>query len=206
MTVVAATPIPSPVATETATATLTATPTPAPTATPKPTLPPTATPIPPTPTPTPCATAVGIEFYRLYSYPEMMTALGCPITPQYQTWAAEERFQRGRMFWQQYPDTIHILYDRTGSFQTGIDLFIEGNPEDACPEIGGAPEGLFKPVRGFNWQWCRVPGVRDELGWALEKEMGYDAMYQGFEHGRVLQSRASHLFVFYDDGTWAYIE
>jgi hypothetical protein len=111
------------------------------------------------------------------------------------------------MFWLQYPDTIHVLYDNNGTFQTMPDLYDGSDPDvDACPEVGSAPQGLFKPVRGFNRTWCNVTGVRYALGWALETEVGYDAVWQQFKHGHVLQSRADHIFVFYDDGTWGYIE
>lgn len=92
-----------------------------------------------------------------------------------------------------------------------------GEPADTPPpgvtetippaaEVGNAPAGLFKPVRGFNWQWCNTASVRDGLGWALEGEAGYNTLWQEFEHGHAFQSRANHIFVFYDDGTWDYIE
>lgn len=208
----------SPTPTETATPTPEPTPTPSPTATPTATA--TATPRPvssapthtptatPTATPTPCSIFLGVEFSRLYDYPDILHTLGCPITGPQQTWAAEERFQYGRMFWQEYPDTIYVLFLNSGTFHIMPDLYDESDPDkDACPEVGDAPEGLFKPVRGFNRHWCNTIGLRQMLGWALEKEVGYDAVWQEFEHGRVLQSRADYLFIFfYDNGTWGYIQ
>jgi len=201
---------PSPTPTETATAT----PIPSPTPTSSPTA--TATPRPvssapthtPTATPTPCSIYITAEFSRLYDYPDLLRTLGCPITGPQQTWAAEERFQYGRMFWQKYPDTIYVLYLNNGTFHIMPDLYDESDPDaDACPEVGDAPEGFFKPVRGFNRHWCNTPGVRQALGWALEEEVGYDTVWQEFERGRVLQSSANRLFIFfYESGTWSYIE
>jgi hypothetical protein len=208
---------PTPTATDTLTPTPTDTPpplpatsTPAPTDAPIPTaapLAPSKTPtVPPTETPAACVTEVAAEFKpRLDARPEIALALGCPTGERQQTWVAEERFQRGRMFWRQDTDMVYILYDG-GAFQAEPDRFVDGDPEDACPEIGGAPEGLFKPARGFNWQWCHTPGVRDGLGWALEEEAGHDAIWQAFERGDALQGRADHIFIFYHDGTWGYIE
>ncbi len=211
---ITATLIPSPVPTETATPTPGRTPTPSPTATA------TATPRPvssaptniptmiPTATPTPCPIYITVEFSRLYDYPGLLHTLGCPITGRQQTWAAEERFEHGRMFWQKEPDTIYALFLGRGTLQIMPDLYDESDPDkDACPDVGGAPEGLFKPVRGFNRHWCDTIGVRQALGWALEEEVGYEAVWQEFEHGRVFQSSKNLLFIFfYNDGTWGYIE
>lgn len=206
-------PSPSPRLTDTAAPTATSTQTPLPSPTPCPT--PTHTPyiptriptIAPTQTPTSCVTAIGPAFAsRLRAHPEVSLALGCPTAGEQMTWAAEQAFQHGRMFWLEETDAVYILHISDRTFQTGPDPYVEGDPEDACPEVGGAPAGLFKPVRGFNRQWCNVPGVRDGLGWALEREVGYDAPWQQFERGQVLQSRANHVFVLYEDGTWGYIE
>ena len=53
---------------------------------------------------------------------------------------------------------------------------------------------------------CGDPDVRNELGWALEEEVGFYATWQAFEHGIVLLNHADHVFILYDDGTWGYIE
>ncbi len=111
------------------------------------------------------------------------------------------------MFWQDDNDALYILYDDYGSYTRGWERYTEGDPEDGCPELGNAPAGLFKPVRGFNRQWCKNSFMRDLLGWALENEVGYNAHWQPFEHGHVWQNRADHLYVFlYDYWWWNYIE
>jgi len=197
---------PPPVVTDTLTSTpLPPTDTPSPSATPPA---PTETPVPiPTETPVPCAIAAAPEFEaRLNTRPDVLSALGCPTNEPQQTWAAEERFEHGRMFWQHDTDLVHILDYDGGAYWLEEDQYIEGDPEDACPEVGDAPGGLFKPVRGFNWHWCNTAGVRDALGWAVENELGYEAVWQEFEGGHALQSRANHVYIFYSDGTWGYIE
>jgi hypothetical protein len=110
------------------------------------------------------------------------------------------------MFWKQDRDLAYVLFNDSGTYQVKDDLYVEGDPDDACPEVGNAPVGLYKPVRGFNRQWCGDSGVRDGLGWALEMETGYDATWQAFEHGLVVLNRGNHIFVMYNDGTWDYIE
>jgi hypothetical protein len=178
------------------------------TATPTPTAVPTRLPTKvPTPTPTPCTVALGAAFQsRVGADLKIASALGCPTTWQLQIWTAEQVFQHERMLWKEDRDVAYILFNDSGTYQVEGDLYVEGDPEDACPEIGGAPEGLFKPVRGFNRQWCYALGVRDRLGWALEPEAGYDATWQTFQHGIAIVNRGNHIFVMYDDGTWAYID
>ncbi|MFN2269556.1 MAG: hypothetical protein ACK2US_01885 [Anaerolineae bacterium] len=187
-------------------------PTPTPTATHTPPTPPPPQPTtiptkPPTPTPTPCALSIGPALQpRLDLNPEYVSALSCPTSYQQSSWAAEQAFQRGRMFWKKDRDVAYILYNDSSTYQIKDDLYVEGDPDDACPELGSAPEELYKPVRGFNRQWCSDPDVRDKLGWALEEEAGFYTTWQEFEHGLVLLSRANHVFILYDDGTWDYIE
>ena len=106
------------------------------------------------------------------------------------------------MFWRKGRDKAYILFDDSGTYQVEDDPYEEGDHDDACPEVGNAPEGLFKPVRGFNRQWCYAPGVRDKLGWALEEEEGYYATWQTFQHGDALANRDNHIFVLYDDERW----
>ena len=171
-------------------------------------IPATATPTPlPPPTPVPCPIGIAPEFApRLNARPDIMGVLGCPAGERQPTWAAEQGFQHGRMFWQEDTDLVSILFDANSTYWVEPDRYVEGNPDDICPDAGGAPEGLFKPVRGFNWHWCNTPNVRASLAWALAQEAGYDTLWQPFESGYVLQSRANHLFVFYANGTWGYLE
>ncbi|MCP4539601.1 MAG: PQQ-binding-like beta-propeller repeat protein [Chloroflexi bacterium] len=157
----------------------------------------------PTPTPMPCPVVIASSFYyRLKMYPDVRAALGCPIDWQQQTWVAEERFQYGRMFWQKDTDMIHVLYRSSSTFQLTPNMYFEGDPEDACPTAGNAPAGLFKPGRGFNRQWCNIAIAKSLLGWATEEEVGYNTVWQKFEHGHMLLNRWNQLFVFHDDGTW----
>ena len=102
----------------------------------------------------------------------------------------------------------HILrfLNDGNKYQIGLDPYTEGDPEDACPSVGSAPSGLFKPVRGFNRQWCNVPSVRDKLGWATGPEIGFDATWQRFANGHAFLSREGHIYAFfYATETWAYI-
>jgi hypothetical protein len=138
---------------------------------------------------------------RLEAAPDIMSALGCPVEPASETWAAEQRFQFGGMLWQQDLDVIHIVYGN-GTYQFVADQWEEGDPDYLCPEQGPAPTGLVMPKRGFGWHWCATLAVRAGLGWALEEEQGYQATWQDFERGHSRINRENVLFVFFDDGRW----
>jgi hypothetical protein len=105
------------------------------------------------------------------------------------------------MLWQQDVDEIYVVYGN-GTYQVVPDEWEEGDPESSCPEQGPPPAGLVMPKRGFGWHWCNTPAVRPSLGWALEEEKGYQAVWQNFEWGRVLNNREDVLFIFYTDGKW----
>jgi hypothetical protein len=163
----------------------------------------TRTPTPPTAAPTPCAMSIDPALAPyLEKYARLVEAIGCPLNEPQQIWSAEERFQGGRMIWRGDNSTIYILYSPAQTYQIAADQFVEGDPEDACPEVGDPPAGLVKPVRGFNWQWCHTSGVRDRLGWALETETGYSATWQRFDRATVVWGTGGTLFVFYHNGMW----
>jgi hypothetical protein len=105
------------------------------------------------------------------------------------------------MFWQEDTDMIHVVYG-DGSYLFLSDEWEEGDPEYTCPGEGPPPVGLVMPKRGFGWHWCNTPGIRAGLGWGLKEEQGHQAVWQNFEHGRVLEDRQGVLFVFYEDGSW----
>ncbi len=182
--------------------------TPAPTETATPTEPATEA---PTPTPEPtsvlsCTIDIAPELApRLNAHPAKLRALGCPIDPAQQTWAAEQRFQLGRMFWQEDTGEIHLVYDDE-TYQIEPNQYQESSAQYPCPEEGPPPPSLEMPKRGFGWHWCNTPNVQEKIGWALEEEIGYEAAWQTFENGHALSSHLNHVFIFYNDGTWDYIE
>jgi serine/threonine protein kinase len=209
----------------TATFTLQPTPTPRPTATdtPLPTPTDTPTPVPPTHTPTPTC--------RLSVDPQLTGAwergkFGCPIAHSNVTWAAWEPFERGYMLWRSDRDEVYILYPQDDKL-TGN--WVKSPPEwkwdGSNPDGVGMspPPGLYEPKRGFGWLWrTYLGGPNSRLGWALEEEKGFCAIFQHFERGFVFRGGTVHscvdelineprtthpgftpLFIaMYGDGTW----
>jgi hypothetical protein len=198
------------------------TPTPMPTDTPLPaTDTPTATPA-PTDTPTPTATATstpillgqncssnpGGTFINLWQ--DYRQLLGCPVTGQ-QTipTMAEEIFQAGHMFWRSDTDVIYVIYDRQkdgaelfeGKWQTDPTWKWDGSNPDGIGLY--PPPGLYEPKRGFGWLWrTHLGGADGPLGWALDKEYGFDntGQVQAFEQGIMFKGSSPKLYVLLNNG------
>jgi heat shock protein HslJ len=92
--------------------------------------------------------------------------------------AAEEHFQRGTMVWVGQRDAIFVLYDDGAhpKWDMFVDEYDEGDPAHD-PAIT-PPEGLRQPIRGFGLVWRDHPEVRERLGWAIDREKGFDTIVQ----------------------------
>lgn len=181
---------------------------PAPTAT----LTPTPTEAVPTATPTlqVCGLGPGPDFAGLWQVHRQ--ELGCPVGEQ-QTLStiAEESFQGGHTFWVQDTEQVFIVYDRHK--ETGEELF-EGRWQPADPDwkwdgsnpegIGlSPPPGLVEPQRGFGWLWrTHLGGPEGPLGWALDREYGFDNTGQAqlFEHGIMFKGSFPKIYVLLRNG------
>jgi len=99
----------------------------------------------------------------------------CPSSaPQYSA-AAEQPFERGFMIWLETANEI-IVFDWDGRWQRFEDTFVEGQQEND-PDLV-APAGLYQPVRGFGKVWRENAQVKEQLGWALGRELGYESAFQ----------------------------
>lgn len=155
-------------------------PAPAPPGTPAPTrTPPPAATQPPTPIPTPC----GLSWFFANA-----PAGTCPAAPPLVTLAAAERFERGLMIWLSQTNTFLVFLNRPHPDQAARLVKVVG-PLTITPggsvdnRVGGAPTGLTEPVSGFGLLWRGEatqypPGLRAELGWAVEAEYAYEATLQ----------------------------
>jgi hypothetical protein len=105
----------------------------------------------------------------------------CASDPVFSS-AAEQHFEHGAMIWIEEQDTIFVLYDNDYEIAPGhqweqfIDTWDEDQPEHD-PALT-PPDGLYQPVRGFGLVWRQQPYVRDRLGWAVDKEIGFNTVEQ----------------------------
>ncbi len=101
-------------------------------------------------------------------------------------YVAEQRFEGGRMFWLQPNGQIWALsVDENGNNIWSVydDTFVEGEAEFDANIV--APENRHQPIRGFGKLWRDNLEVRQELGWALESEVGHTTRYEYHHGGRL---------------------
>jgi len=112
--------------------------------------------------------------------PPTSTPLTCPPLPTptaLDTQAAVQHFEHGLMFWLQSRNEIWALIDspleKQFYWRVLPNLWIEGTPE--VPANGLTPPAKrYVPVRGFGQAWLSQP-LRDDLGWAIDEEAGFNA-------------------------------
>lgn len=158
------------------------------------TRPPTATrtptrPVTPTAAPLSCATVVTGRYFYLWA--EYQDRLGCPLSATERgIQDAEQVFQNGHLFWRADIDRYYAIFDGGGAtFGQWVTYRKQPGAIQNCPE--NAPSGLWKPVSGFGDIWCAIGGVNSGLGWATDREYGFQPAQginiQDFDRGVIFQ-------------------
>jgi hypothetical protein len=113
---------------------------------------------------------------NLWFFPDGPEA--CPAEAALYSGAAEQHFENGVMVWVGAEDRIYVLYfdDPLPKWIAFVDEWEEGQPEYDPALV--PPDGLRQPVRGFGLIWREQPGVRERLGWAIDREAGYATAVQ----------------------------
>jgi len=137
----------------------------------------------------------------------------CPAEPATFSWAAEQVFEGGRMIWFQADNVIYVFDDDRGRdgppMQQFVDTWTPDEPESDPSII--PPQGLYQPIRGFGKVWRNEPGVREQLGWVLAPEQGFDGAYQrGWApyYGWLtayLRTADGRVIGIYRDGGWEFV-
>ncbi len=153
------------------------------------------------PPPSGCNITPVLGFGRIWNdYSSVRNALGCPTENERQTWAGEQSFQGGYMFWRQDADALYVLYSN-GTWQVYDDTWSEGDTEWDVSIV--PPSGYYQPKRGFGKVWRDQAGVRDGLGWAVTEERGFIGSVQTFDGGIMFWSNTRGILVLKNDSTWA---
>ncbi len=100
----------------------------------------------------------------------------CPDGPAITANAAEQAFENGRMLWTEHDLSIYVLLN-DGTYHAYDDTWTAAEP-DRDPAII-PPADRYQPVRGFGKVWRTQPDMRDQLGWALALERGFETQLQG---------------------------
>ncbi len=148
------------------------------------------------------------EFSNLWE--RYKSRLGCPNQKNpVKGFVAEQPFENGHMFWSEPGDFFLVISgDNQGSWQFFADsgsIWQDGMPQYSCNIP--IPPGYYHPVRGFGGIWCNYEDIRQEIGWGLKKEEGFDDLIQTFDTGIILRDSdgASHglaYVLFQDNGSY----
>ncbi|MBU0491576.1 MAG: hypothetical protein KKB13_06980 [Chloroflexi bacterium] len=114
--------------------------------------------------------------------------------------AAEQPFERGRMFWYGDVRLIYSLYTNDYRWQAFDDTFSWADPAPTVlPDVG-----CTAPMQGgFRKVWWNEPNVRARIGCPTQGEQGAVGTIQRFQHGVMIQSGlGGRVFALFDDGTW----
>jgi hypothetical protein len=113
--------------------------------------------------------------------------LGCPLGDARRVYGVWQAYQYGAMFWREDDGSIFVISNlaiqqgnTTDTWWRLTDTYQEGDP---LPQDVEPPEGLIKPERGFGTIWHNNGFVREAVGWATEREIGYETLWQEFEGG-----------------------
>lgn len=166
-----------------------------------------------TPTPRPTATPLGQNCpaspqgtFAIF-WEKHRDQLGCPVSEEVIIpTIAEEAFAGGHMFWRSDTDEVYIVYDENnitaGEWELNpVDRKWDGSDPDGLGLT--APPGFVEPKRGFGWLWrTHLGGPDSRLGWALDKEYGFDNLGQAqqFQAGRMFKASGPRLYVLLNDG------
>lgn len=157
--------------------------------------------------PRPCDRPPHPDFSDLWT--RYSSDLGCAVTDGYKIpTIAEEVFEGGHTFWRSDTDQVYIVFDRQ---KNGVELYggwwiLHGIPWDGSHPDGtglNPPPGKVEPKRGFGWVWRNfLGGASGPLGWALDKEYGFDdlALTQRFERGLVFRGSDRKIYLLLDNG------
>ncbi|MEM7129190.1 MAG: SBBP repeat-containing protein [Chloroflexota bacterium] len=156
-----------------------------------------------------CASSADFIFAPLWQ--QHRSLIGCPTSGRFVIpTIAEELFQGGHMFWRSDRDEIYAIYDRnkanganlvSGRWQTNAAWKWDGSAPDG---IGlSPPSGMVEPKRGFGFVWRNYLNRESgPLGWALDREYGFDRVgqIQLFEKGLMFRGSDPKVYLLLYDG------
>ena len=127
--------------------------------------------------------------------------MGWAIGEEHTTPGVQQDFQHGVMFWRQDTDEIYVLIHDRG-WQVYMDTWEEGMDLYSCPNLSERRTPPT-PVRGFGKVWCeQLGGPYATIGGTTNSEQGYQAHWQRFEHGLMVQGLDGLVYALNGDYSW----
>lgn len=147
-----------------------------------------------------CQISPVLGFGRLWYHNKMVrTQVGCPTAAEMGIAAYEQAFYSGHVVQDVTNKVVYVLY-KNGMWEAYPDTWQSGEPVNN-PSLR-PPRGYFQPEYGIGKVWRNEDNVSQRLGWARSPQQPVTASYQPYEHGQMIWSQSSGIFVLYDNGKW----
>lgn len=138
-----------------------------------------------------------------YFFGPTSESLTCPENNVTSVQAAFQSFQNGYMIWRADTSDIYVLYNsglvnRYKDSWQGEILYFDQE----------APEGMYRPDRGFGKVWIENPQVRAGLGWSTNFEAGYTMRYQrsgDVKYARLYMDMPDGSVIYLVENTWKFL-
>lgn len=137
----------------------------------------------------------------------------CPENQALATTMAEQRFQYGRMLWVEATNSIYVLWGNgIEGHYSGNKIFTDTWTENEAPANLdlNPPEGYQVPIRGFGKVWAEDRCSRENLGWAVTQERGFEGIYQRSQieqntYKIYLRTDSDEIIAIYPWNSWEYV-
>jgi len=158
------------------------------------------------PTPVPTPTPLGGEGETT---PPQPAPQATPAEPPVTYGAVQAEFvplERGAMFWLQDTNQIFVLTygvdDLSGTYKAYQNTWMEGMPEIDPNLEAQVPAGFSQPTRRFGQAWRTYAGVKDALGWAIDRTTPYTALVVRQGGTIVFNGPEGRVYQFDAEGNW----
>lgn len=103
-----------------------------------------------------------------------------------------QRFENGEMIYNRDTGAIYVLSSHSGQW-----WFYETSAYSQLPDNLhiDAPHERYAPINGFGRIWANNDLIREELGWAVLPEIGFDMSVEIAEHGNVYFTRLNGIIL-----------
>ncbi|MEM7538666.1 MAG: SH3 domain-containing protein, partial [Chloroflexota bacterium] len=157
-----------------------------------------------------CEMSVNSIFVNIWA--KYKGRIGCPkITEPISGFWAEQPFQNGHMFWS---DSASIYLVKIGSdsgwwrlIPDNRTLWNDTMPQQSCMEQ--PPANTYTPVRGFGAIRCSDKTIREQIGWGIDHERGFQNginLYQSFDNGYIFRDSDGNTnglaYILFSDGSF----
>jgi hypothetical protein len=113
-----------------------------------------------------------------------------------------QRFEQGEMIYRQATGDIYVLSSRTGQWWR----YSSTQYGRLATNTQTAPTNRYSPTNGFGRVWNAYRAIRDEIGWAVLPEIGFDTQIDFVGSDIYLHRLDGRIYRLQANGLWNFVE